>query len=595
MIQQIIVFAVIIMALFLFIDGRIRYDFVGLMALLILVITGIVSPDKAFLGFGHPAVVTVAAVLVISNALIKTGVVDHLVVLLNKGTKRIETKIFSLMLVTAVLSSFMNNVGALAIIMPVAMKVAKDSKAAPSIFLMPVAFASLLGGMVTEIGTPPNLIISMYRKEVGYEPFGFFDFAPTGTVMVLIGLIFIPFIGWHLIPKRSSQEEDLLFGIEAYLSEALVTQNCKMIGKTLKDFYGIYKLDINVISILRNGRKIIAPLANEQIIADDILIIKALPTELAELVDKTGMSLIGDKPEELLTEDGVKIDELAMAEVVLREDSPLIGRTVLEVELRNRFNVNLVAVSRKGTSSVKRLKHFKFKPGDILLIQVPENILQDTYYKLRALPLAERGVTIRNDKNVKNQKISLGIFVLSIILTSLNLVSVQIAFSIAAVLLVVLKIINAREFYDSIEWPTLIMLGSLLPLGESIQSTGIADMLAELLLSVSKTMPPIFVVGLMMLLTMILTNIINNAAAAVLMAPIAMSISSLMGASPDPLLMAVCISASSAFLTPIGHQSNLLVMGPGGYHFGDYWKMGLPLSILIILVGAPIIMHIWAF
>ncbi|MDF2548504.1 MAG: family permease [Anaerosolibacter sp.] len=595
MTQQIIVFTVIAAALFFFIDGSVRYDFVAFFGLLVLVITGVISPENAFLGFSHPAVITVASVLVISSALIKTGVVDHLVVLLNKGPKDVSIKIMGLMVVTALLSGFMNNVGALALIMPIAIRVAKDSKMSPSQFLMPVSFASLLGGMLTAIGTPPNLIVSTYRVEAGYDGFAFFDFAPVGLVLMSIGVIFITLLGWRLIPTRKAREDESLFHIEDYLSEVIVADRCKMIGKTLRDFYGIHKLEVNVLSIIRNGRKIIAPLASEQLMASDILIVKAISSELTNLIEKTGLSLKGAKAECLNSETSLKSEDFALVEVVLREDSPLIGRTAVEIQLRNSFNVNLVAVSRIGIPPVKRLKTFRFKTGDILLMQVPESILQETYSKLRCLPLAERGVGLNVGKAKKKQYISLGIFLASIVATSAGVIPVQISFSLSAVLLVFVKVINIEEFYDAIEWPTIIMLGSLLPLGGALQSSGGSDTIANILIKVATILSPPSMLVVLMLLTIVLTNLINNSASAVLMAPIAISLAGFMGVSPDPLLMSVCVASSSAFLTPIGHQSNMLVMGPGGYHFTDYWRLGLPLSILVITIGVPLILYVWPF
>jgi di/tricarboxylate transporter len=593
MFQQIIVFVVIIISLFLFVDGRIRYDFVALMGLLILTLTGVISAEEAFSGFSHPAVITVASVLVISSALIKTGAINHLVVLLNTRIKHVSLKIFALMLVTAVISSFMNNVGALALIMPVAIRVAKESKLSPSHFLMPVAFASLLGGMMTEIGTPPNLIISAYRLEAGHDAFAFFDFTPVGFVVMSVGILFITVIGWRLIPARKSQTDEKLFHIDDYLSEVTVSENCKMIGKTLRDFYFTYKLEIQVLSIIRNKQKIIAPLANEQLIGGDVLLIKTDSSELANLIERTGLTVKTSRIDVIEPEDILKTEEYAMTEVVLRDDSPLIGRTAVGVQLRNRYNVHLIAVSRKGTSSVRRLKSFRFQAGDILLIQVPKNILQDVFTKLRCLPLAERGVELNLDKSSSNQYLALGIFLTSILLTTAGVLKVQVAFSVAALTLVIIKIINSREFYDAIEWPTIIMLGSLLPLGSALRSSGGSDTIANGLMVATSFLSDKMMLVLLMVLTMMMTNLINNSAAAVLMAPIALSLAKFMGVSPDPLLMTVCVAASSAFMTPIGHQSNLLVMGPGGYRFTDYWRMGLPLSILVILTGVPLILYVW--
>ena len=595
MLSQIIVFAVILITLYLFIDGRLRYDFVALLGLIVLTITRVITPETAFLGFSHPAIITVASVLVISSALIKTGVIDNLVLLINKGKNTVPIKVMSLMVITAILSAFINNVGALALIMPIALTISKDNKIAPYQLLMPVAFASLLGGMITGIGTPPNLIVSTYRMQAGYEPFPFFSFAPVGITMVVLGIIFTTIIGWRLIPKRDSKNVGELFNIEGYLFELIVTDNYKLAGKTLLDFYKEFKIEMNVLSIIRSNHKIIAPRARAQLLIGDIIIIKALSTDLINLINKTGLKLKTIKSDVLTSEPHLKADEVALVEVVLREDSFLIGRTAIETRLRNRYNVNLVAVSRKGVSSVERLKTFRFQRGDVLLIQVPESILQDTYSKLRCLPLAGRGVDLNMEKSNKNQIITLGTFLISILATTSGLVPVQIAFSFAALLLVLFKMITPREFYEAIEWPTIVMLGSLFALGNGLSVSGASDSIANLLMKLSFAFSPQMMVAVLMILTMSITNLISSSATAVLMGPIALSLAASMGVSPDPLLMSVSVASSAAFLTPIGHQSNILVMGPGGYKFRDYWRLGLPLSIMILVIGTPLILFIWPF
>ncbi len=593
MVSQIIVFAVILLTLFLFIDGRLRYDFVALLGLVTLTITGVIPPELAFVGYSHPAIITVASVLVISSALIKTGVIDNLVRLINKGKNNVTTKVMSLMLITATLSAFINNTGALALILPIALTISKDNKISPYQLLMPVAFASLLGGMITGIGTPPNLIVSTYRIQAGYEAFPFFSYAPVGLTLSIVGILFTAFIGWRLIPKRDSKNISDLFDIEGYLFELIVTDSYKLAGKTLREFYKEFKIEMNVLSIIRSDHKIIAPRANQQLLIGDIIIIKALSTDLSNLIKKTGLKLKTIKTDVLTEDPHLKADEVALVEVVLREDSLLIGRTALETNLRNRYNVNLVAVSRKGVSHVERLKSFRFQRGDVLLIQVPESILQDTYSKLRVLPLAERGVDLSIEKPKRNQIITLGIFLTSILLTTLGIIPVQIAFSSAALLLVFTKMLTPREFYEAIEWPTVVMLGSLFALGNGLTISGASDTIAKGLMKLSFAFSPGMMVALLMVLTMSITNLISSSATAVLMGPIALSLAASMGVSPDPLLMSVSVAASSAFLTPIGHQSNILVMGPGGYKFRDYWRLGLPLSILVLLIGAPLILYIW--
>lgn len=595
MIQQLIVFGVILFTLIMFIDGRVRYDFVSMLGLLILTFTRVLSPEDALTGFSHPAVITVASVLVISNAIIKSGVIEHLVVLLNRKTDNASVKIMGLMVVTAILSAFMNNVGALALILPVALRIAKDSKLSPSGFLMPIAFASLLGGMITLIGTPPNLIVSNYRNQVLGNPFEFFEFAPLGIVMVIVGIGLTVVLGKKLIPDRKGQNDEGIFNIGEYLSEIVVTDTSKMVGKRVRDFYEVFKLEVEVLSIIRNKYNIVVPKANEKLLVGDVLIIKTDSLELTDLIKRTDMKLKGAKLDYLESLPLLKSEEFSLVEVVLRDDSILIGRTAIEMKLRNRYNVNLVAVSRKGTISVERLKSFRFKPGDILLLQVPASILQEIYQKLSCLPLAERSVNINIDTNKTKQYLPLGMFLVGIVLTTFGIFPVQVSFSAVAVVLVLFKFITAREFYESIEWPTIMLLATLLPLGSAFQKSGASDTIAKMLINISSFVPKSYMLVIIMVITMILTNLIGNYVTAILMAPIAISLSSFIGVSPDSFLMGVCIASSSAFLTPIGHQSNMLVMGPGGYKFTDYWRLGLPLSILIIVTATPLIILLWGF
>lgn len=595
MFQQIIVFSVIGLILFLFMDGRIRYEFVSMIGLLLLALTGIIRPEEAFAGFGHPAVITVASVLVISKALIKSGVIENIVSILNGKTESLLLKTMGLMVVTALLSAFMNNVGALALILPVAIRIAKDSEISPSQLLMPVAFSSLLGGMVTVIGTPPNLIVSNYREQATGVAFEFFDFAPIGLAILIVGVLFTVFLGIRLIPKRKSQDDSSIFNIGKYLSEIVITSTSKIVGKRIRDFYSEFKLEIEVLSIVRGDRKIIVPSANEILMEGDILLVKADGLELTDLVNRTEVALKGAKIDFIESIPFLKSREFSLVEVVLRDDSLLIGRTAMDVRLRNRYNVNLVAVSRRGTISFSRLKNFRFKAGDILLLQVPVGIIPDIYDKLSCLPLAERSIDIETKREKSKQYLPISLFILGIILTTLGLVPVQISFATVAILLAVTKQITPREFYEAIEWPTIILLGSLLPLGQALQTSGASTTIAKILMHVSNLVSPAWMVAILMVITIVITNLISSTATAVLMGPIALSLAEFIGVSPDPFLMGVCIASSSAFLTPIGHQSNMLVMGPGGYKFTDYWRVGLPLSILIITVATSLILLIWRF
>lgn len=593
MYEQIVVFSVIAIILFLFIDGRLRYDFVSLGGLVTLTFFGAIDPSDTFAGFSHPAIITVAAVLVISSGLVKTGVIDQIVLFLNRKNRSSGVIMTKLMLLTAILSGFMNNIGALALVLPVAIKVSREHKFSPSRILMPLAFSALLGGMITEIGTPPNLIVSSYRRSYGLESFRFFDFAPVGFTVTVLGIILMVLLAGRLLPKRKTEGVEELFNIGDYLSEVQITGDSKITGKPLIDINKTFKLEIDVLSIIRSDQKLTAPSPSEILVEGDILIIKAIPQSLADLIDKTGVVLRGAKKNLVIEESLIKSRNTALVEVVLRDDSPIVGRTALETKLRNRYNINLVAVSRKGVYSVERLKTIRFKAGDILLIQAPTTILRDIYTKLGCLPLAERGVEINPDRAKWKMYFTAGIFGFSIVLATTGIFPVQVAFSFAATSLVLAGILTTREFYDAIEWPSIIMLGSLIPLGSALQSSGGADTIAGGLLVASSYLSPTLMIGLLMMLTIALANLISTSATAVLMGPIALSIAVATGNSPDPYLMAVSVSASAAFMTPIGHQTNMLVMGPGGYKFTDYWRLGLPLTILLLVVGAPLVLIVW--
>lgn len=592
--HQIVVLCVIISSLVLFVTNKIRYDIVALIALLVLTLTGIVLPDQAFSGFSHPAVITVAAILVVSKGLLNVGAMDPLNTWVMKLKGGINTKLMLLMGATAFFSSFMNNVGALALVMPVAIQVGKDSRISPSYLLMPIAFASLLGGMTTEIGTPPNLIISMYRQSAVMESYKLFDFTIVGVGLVIVGLLFIALVGYKLIPNRKGKEDPYsLFKVEDYLAELIVPEGNKVVGKSLVEFSAMLNLDLNVLSIVRNKINIIAPHAREIIEERDLLCVRMEPSELTKLVDRTGLLLKGAK---LTSDESGKIltaSDHTLLEIVLRDDSPLIHLNAKTSQLRNTYNVNLVAISRHGVHLRSRLSDIVFKTGDILLLQVATQNIGTVLSSLRALPLAERGIRIQSKKLRAPKTIGMGIFAASILLTTFELVPVHVSFTLAAVLMIVIGIIPLKDIYESIEWPVIVMLGAMLPLGDALQSTGAAQTVAKGILSFSQYLNPEVILMLLMLMTLLLTNIINNAASAVLMAPIGISLAMGLGVSVDPFLMAVAIGSSSAFMTPIGHQSNTLIMGPGGYQFSDYWKLGLPLSILVMIVGLPLILWVW--
>ncbi len=588
--DQTVVFGILTATLVLFVWGRWRYDLVAVAALLLVFIAGLVPAEQVFLGFGHPAVVTVAAVLVLSRGLLNAGVVDSLSRSLAQVGSRPMVQVATLTGIVVLCSAFMNNVGALALLMPVAIWMSRQSGRSPSLLLMPLAFGSLMGGLITLIGTPPNIIIAIYRAETGAPAFGMFDFTPVGAGVALAGLVFISLLGWRLTPRRVGQSApDELFEIEDYISEVIVPAGAKIVGQTIFHLASAMQKEAEtiVVGLIRGERHIAAPSWYEVIQAGDILMVEATPDDLKALIDGMGLALAECKGS---CKDTLGSDEIRLMEAVITPDSPLPGKTAASLYLRRNFGVNLLAIARRGRRVERRLGQTQFIIGDILLLQGSDESLQTTLKTFKCLPLAERGLRIGQPRQVF---LALGIFGAAMLLSALNLVPVQIAFIAAAMIMVVTGLVPLGDIYESIDWPIIVLLGAMFPLGHALESTGGARLIAGQLLLLSGHFPPMAILAVLLVGTMLLSNVVNNAAAAVLMAPIAITLARGMGVSVDPLLMAVAVGSSCAFLTPVGHQSNALVMAPGGYRFGDYWRMGLPLSVLITVVAVPLILYFW--
>ncbi len=583
-----IVFGTLILVLFLFAWGRLRHDAVALIALFILVIAGAITPQAAFEGFGHPAVITVAAVLVIGKALEFSGLIDLLGKWVMKVGKGLLLQIITLSVLVAVASAFMNNVGALAIIMPVAISMARKSGHPPSYILMPIAFASLLGGMTTLIGTPPNIIIATFRADEVGEAFGMFAFTPVGASLAVAGIVFISFLGWRLLPRRAAQKsESERFDIEEYIAEVQVARNAKLKNKHISEIEQLTDAEVQILGLVRDGKRIHAPGPNTTLKFNDIIILESDADDLKVFLDETNTKLVGDKK---FRKDAEGSSNIQITEAIVMADSPIIGNSAASLRMRSRFGVNLLAVARKDQRIRKRLDHVVFRTGDVLLLQGREHMLDNATTTIGCLPLAHRGLKIGYKRKVP---MALGIFSASIALVVTGLLPVQVAFSMAALAMVLGRILPVKDVYYSIDWPVIVLLAAMIPVGGALETSGGAKMIADQILELGGNIPPWALLGLILVVTMFMSDIINNAATVVLMAPIAVSVAHGTGYSIDPFLMAVAIGGSCAFLTPIGHQSNTLVMGPGGYRFTDYWRMGLPLEVIITLIGIPLIMWVW--
>ncbi len=586
--EQGIVFGTLVLVLILFAWGWFRHDAVALIALFIMVVAGVVSPQEAFEGFGHPAVITVAAVLVIGKGLEHSGLIDVLGKWVMKAGKGLLLQITTLSVIVAVASAFMNNVGALAIMMPVAIAMARKSGHPPSYILMPIAFASLLGGMTTLIGTPPNIIIATFRKDYAGQAFGMFDFSPVGISLAIAGILFIALLGWRLLPKRiSAKSETDLFGIDEYITEVKVTSRSKIKGLTVGTLDTVTGAGVQVLGFVRAGKRIHAPNPEETFANNDIIIIETDTEELKTFIDDTGVQLVGDKK---FRKDAEGSKNIRITEAIVMPDSPVVGQSAAGLRMRSRFGINLLAVARKEQRIRRRLDHVVFRTGDVLLLQGREHVLDDAITTIGCLPLAQRGLRIGYKQKIP---LALGVFVGAIILVVAGLLPVQVAFSMAALGMVLSGVLPLKNVYHNIDWPVIVLLAAMIPVGTALETSGGASWIASRILLTGEIFPPWAILTLILVVTMFLSDIINNAATVVLMAPIAISVANGLGLSADPFLMAVAVGGSCAFLTPVGHQSNTLVMGPGGYRFTDYWRMGLPLEVIIVLIGVPLIMMVW--
>ena len=589
--DEAIVFGVLILALVLFVTARWRYDVVALLSLLILAVMDIVPPSEAFRGFGHPAVVTVAAVLVLSRALQNSGVVDTIAGWISRIPEYASLRIASLSGLSAFLSAFMNNIGAVSLLMPVAVRVSDRGKHPPSLFLMPLAFASLLGGMTTLIGTPPNVIISNFRyDEIGVH-FNMFDFTIVGLAVTVAGVLFIALVGWRLIPYRRAPIAlgDTL-DIEGYMTEVRVPDDSRFVGQLVGDLEELAEEDVVIAGLLRRGVVYGAPSSDQIIDANDIFIIEADPGQIWTFIDRSGLELEWSRDIESEIDQTLSSEDVSTLEAIVSPDSMAAGRTARGLHLHAAFGVNLLGLSRRGTRLVRRLGHMTFRVGDVLLLQGKTEAVRSALPRLGLLPLAERELRIGQPRRLVFPVV---VFAAAVLLTSLEVLPVQISFTAAVAVLLMSRFLSLQDAYEAIDWPVIILLGAMIPVGAALETTGGAARIAAMITDLGGSWPPWAMLGVVLVTTLLLSAVINNAAAVILMAPIGVSVAETLGASSDPFLMATTIGASAAFLTPIGHQSNTIIMGPGGYQFGDYWRMGLPLVVVIVAVAIPVIMWAW--
>ena len=585
--DQIILFSIFVAVFGLLLWGRWRYDIVAFGALMAGVALGAVEVEHAFDGFGHEATLIVAMVLIVSAGLVRSGAVYLITRTLVDSSRRLGTHIVLMGGIGGVLSAFMNNVAALALLMPVDIQTARKAGRAPGLSLMPLSFATILGGMATLIGTPPNIIIATIRADSLGESYRMFDFAPVGGLAAIAGLAFVALVGWRLIPVREDavvRQSD----IANYVAELTLPEGNKQIGKRVGELSETAdKADVAIIGLIRDGKRLYGNARNNVLQAGDALVLEATPEALDEFRAALSLNFSDDRREELLKADSEGLDIL---EVVVNPDSRIAGKTAQAIGLSWRQRAVLLGISRQGRRIQSQVRKTEVEPGDILLLLVQKDTATDVADWLGCLTLADRGLAVTQDTKTWA---AIGLFAGAVLLASFGILDLAIALGIVIVAYVLMRIIPLQELYDHVEWPVVVLLGSMIPLGQALETSGGTSLIADSLIWVTDGWPAWAILTALMVVTMSMSDVLNNTATAIVAAPIGIQMADRLGVSPDPFLMAVAVAASSAFLTPIGHKNNTLILGPGGYRFGDYWRMGLPLEILVIAVSIPAILVFW--
>lgn len=585
--EQIMLFGILIVLFGMLVWGRFRYDLVAFVALLATVLLGLIEPHAAFDGFGHPAVVIIALVLIVSRGLMNSGAVELIARFVISSDRPLPVHIGVMAVAGAALSAVINNVAALALLMTLDIDAARKAKRAVSLSLMPLSFGTILGGMITLIGTPPNIVIAQYREDALGAPFSMFDFAPVGLAVAIVGIAYVAFIGWRLLPARPdavSLEGDA--GL--YVAEARVKDGSKSIGQTVGDLYPLANdNDVTILGLVRQGKRLPGFSRARELRQGDFLALEGDPKQIEAFMGAAELDTVGAEQH-----GGLLGKSLSLVEVIVPEDARIVGRTTAGLRLVQKHGVTLLGVSRQGKRFRERVRNLPVKAGDVLLLIGPDDNIAAASAWLGVLPLENRRLEVLQRTKALA---ALAIFAASIALTVIGVAPLTISLGLCVVAYLALGVIGGRDFYALIEWKVIVLLACLIPVGAALEQTGGSQLIAGLIVTQTVDLPPWAVLMVLMVITMTLSDFLNNVATALIAAPIGVSIANTLDVSPDPFLMGVAVAASCAFLTPIGHKNNTIIMGPGNYQFGDYWRMGLILEVIVIAVSVPMIVWVWGF
>ena len=584
--QQIFIFALLGMVFGMLVWGKIRYDLVAFAALIVGVIGGTISTDEAFAGFGHETTLIIAFVLVISRALINAGVVEMIARYVVSASRSLPAHIGVMAVIGAALSAIINNVAAIAILMSLDIEAAKKAKRSPSLSLMPLSYATILGGMVTMIGTPSNIVIAQFRERALGEPYAMFDFAPVGLVVATVGIVFVALVAWRFIPQREAEGAAGQGESDLFVAEARVPEKSEAIGKTPGDFLDLSEEHgVAVVGLVRDGKRLPGFARREPMRRGDFLVLEGEPASVEAFAGAAKLDLSAHDKKIGLTDKSMKL-----IEAIVPENAPATGRSAMGLRLLANHGVTLIGVSRQGKRFRDRVRKLAIRPGDVLLLLGPEKRLSLAAERLGVLPLAEKLHPVIQRRKAL---LAIGIFIAGVGASVAGLIALSIALAIVVAAYAVFNIVGPREVYESVEWPVIVLLGSLIPLGTAFEEAGGTQLITTAIVGQTGGFPAWAILAIVMMVTMVLSDFLNSIATSLIAAPIGVGVAQAVGASPDAFLMGVAIAATCGFLTPIGHKNNTIIMGPGGYQFGDYWRIGVPLEILTIAVAVPATLLFW--
>jgi di/tricarboxylate transporter len=584
--DQIFIFALLGAVLAMLVWGRIRYDLVAFAALIIAVLGGAVSAEEAFEGFGHEATIIVALVLVLSRAMINSGAVEFIAQYVVSATRPLSAHIGIMAVVGAALSAVINNVAAIVILMSLDIEAANKAGRSPSLSLMPLSYATILGGMVTLIGTPSNIVIAQYRGDVLDAPYRFFSFAPVGLVCAIVGIAFVSLVGWRLIPQKPSTSKPMLTESDLFLAEAKIPEKSSAIGKTPSELYELGdENDVSILGVVRSGKRLPGFAASTELRKGDFLVLEGDPKSIEAFIGAAKLSI--SKGEQ---HKGLIGQTMSLVEAIVPETSRAIGRTADEMRLRYRQGIELLGISRRGRRFRERVARLKIQRGDVLLLLGPERRLSEAADWLGVLPIAEKSHAVIQRRKAL---MAIGVFIAAISASVAGLVPLSIALALCVAAYAVTNILTPSDVYESIEWPVIVLLGTLIPLGNAFEAAGGTQLITGAIIGWAGGLPVWAILAIVMAVTMVLSDFLNSIATALIAAPIGVGVANSLEVSPDPFLMGVAVAATCGFLTPIGHKNNTIIMGPGGYSFGDYWRIGAPLEIITIAVAIPALLFFW--